>query len=350
MRDSTRGRRDPGTGERDDPPRIDAGFLSRAGRRAVDGHEANLSIRAAWLQFVGGHSQSEISGMLGLSRVKVNRLIAEAQREGRVKVFIDGGADRCIALERELASGFGLDGCDVVPNVSAQDPPLDVLGPAGARLLVRVAEDPGVTLVGIGTGRTLSAVARSLPEIPRADLDFVSLLGTFRRSGEVDVHDVVHVLASRIGGRCFALPLPFVVDTAEARDLLLSQAFVRRILESIARTTVKLVGVGSVTPAAHLVDIGMLTASELAEVAALGAVAEVAGQFFDAQGAPVATPLDARFVGLSTQDLGAGRTVVVAGGGDKVAALHAALRAGFCDHLVTDEWTAERVLERSAGL
>lgn len=323
---------------------IEPGFLSRFGKRTPDSHETDMSVRAAWLQFVGGHSQSEISDMLGVSRVKVNRLIAEAQRDGRVKVFIDGSADSCIRLERELQDTFGLDGCDVAPNVSTMDPPLNVLGPAGARRLLRLTADPDVRLVGVGTGRTLSAVAQSLPLIARQDLDFVSVLGNLRRSGEIDVHDVVHQLASKVTGRCFTLPLPFVVESGEVLETLLAQAFLQPVLERVASANVSLLGVGSVEPIAHLVEIGMLTADELAGIAALGAVAEVAGKFFDAEGVQVHTELDDRFVAPALDDLKRGHTIIVAGSGYKVAALRAVLLAGVCNHLVVDEWTAEQVL------
>jgi len=317
----------------------------KAGQARED-HETNLAVRAAWLQFVGGHSQGEISDLLALSRTKVNRLIAQAQREGRVKVFIEGSAESCLMLERDLCSMFALESCDVVPNVSTMDPPFDVLGVAGARYLMRLADDGEVKLVGVGTGRTLSAMAEYVPQISRSDLDFVSLLGTFRRSTAVDPYDVVHLLAAKVSGRCFALPVPFVVDSPETKDVLLSQTFIRPIVEMQAEATVKIVGVGSISPAAHIVEIGMLTREEMAELKKSGAAAEAAGQFFDSDGRQIVSRISDRMIGHSAEDLRCGRTIVIAGGSAKTRAIAAALRAGFCTHLIIDEWTAGQIVLR----
>ena len=62
--------------------------------------ELGLATRAAWLSFVGRYTQEEIAQRLGVSRVKVNRLIALAQRAGRVHVFVEGTAAECVAAHR----------------------------------------------------------------------------------------------------------------------------------------------------------------------------------------------------------------------------------------------------------
>ena len=54
--------------------------------------ELSLATRAAWLSYVGKHTQEEIAGRLGVSRIKVNRLIGQAVRAGLVHVFVEGTA------------------------------------------------------------------------------------------------------------------------------------------------------------------------------------------------------------------------------------------------------------------
>ena len=70
--------------------------------------ELSLATRAAWLSYVGGYTQEEIAGRLGVSRIKVNRLIAQAVRAGLVHVFVEGTAAECIALEEAIAARWGL--------------------------------------------------------------------------------------------------------------------------------------------------------------------------------------------------------------------------------------------------
>ena len=56
-------------------------FNNRSGReRRVSDAELSLATRAAWLSYVGGLTQEEIASRLSVSRVKVARLVAAAQR------------------------------------------------------------------------------------------------------------------------------------------------------------------------------------------------------------------------------------------------------------------------------
>ena len=81
------------------------------------GNDRGLAARAAWLSFIGGYTQEEIAQRLGLSRVKINRLIAEATEAGLVRVFVEGTAAECVALEDRIAAHWKLDFCSVSPTV-----------------------------------------------------------------------------------------------------------------------------------------------------------------------------------------------------------------------------------------
>ena len=66
------------------------------------------------------------------------------------------------------------------------------------------------------------------------------------------------------------------------------------------------------------------TAEQVAEVEALGAVAQLNQRFLDAEGQPVVTPLDDLVVGVTLKQLkNARRRVVIAGGPSKCAAITA---------------------------
>ena len=47
------------------------------------------TVRAAWLYHVAGNTQEQTADLLGTSRVKVNRLLAEAREAGIVKISIE---------------------------------------------------------------------------------------------------------------------------------------------------------------------------------------------------------------------------------------------------------------------
>ncbi len=76
----------------------------------MQGNDRSLAARAAWLSFIGGYTQEEIAQRLGLSRVKINRLIAEATEAGLVRVFVEGNDGRVRGARgsdrRALEPGF----------------------------------------------------------------------------------------------------------------------------------------------------------------------------------------------------------------------------------------------------
>lgn len=118
------------------------------------GPEENLGTRAAWLHYVGGMTQAALAKRLGVPSVKAHRLIARAAAEGQVKVTIDGDMIECVELENRLATRFGLDICEVSPDLDEQGIPLRALSMAAAGFLRREIERGDVDVIGLGHGHT----------------------------------------------------------------------------------------------------------------------------------------------------------------------------------------------------
>ena len=68
-------------------------------------------------------------------------------------------------------------------------------------------------------------------------------------------------------------------------------------------------------------------------------------RFFDADGAPVISPLNDRVIGMELEQLRkVKRSVGIAGGQRKVAAIRGAVRGGYINVLITDLLTAEALV------
>ncbi len=59
-------------------------------------------VRAAWLYHVAGNTQEQTADLLGISRVKVNRLLAEARESGIVKMSIEHRFARMAEVEENI--------------------------------------------------------------------------------------------------------------------------------------------------------------------------------------------------------------------------------------------------------
>jgi len=309
----------------------------------------SLALRAAWLHFVGGMTQSAVAKRLGLPSVKAHRLIAKAVADGAVKVSIDGDITECIDLENRLADMYSLDYCEVAPDIGEEGLPLMVLSHAGADFLRREIEHGDHEVIGIGHGRTLSAAVSYMPCVAASNVRFVSLLGGLTRNFAANPHDVMHRIAEKTGMPAYVMPVPFFANTAEDREVLLAQRGVTTVFDMGCRAELKIVGIGTVDAQAQLVTSGMIELSEVEEIANLGGVGEMLGHFFDANGQRLETALTARTIAASVENADMSRIIGLAGGISKADAIRAVLKSGRLYGLITDERTARALIRQPDG-
>lgn len=307
--------------------------------------EESLAVRAAWLHYAGGLTQADVAKRLGITGVKAHRLIARATEAGLVKVRIDGPIAELVALEERLARRFGLDYCEIVPDLTEDAPPYRALGLAGAAYIQRMIEARPNGVIGVGHGRTLAAAVRELPHLDAADLRFVSLLGGLTRNYAANPHDVIHRLAEKTGAQAYVMPVPFFANTVEDREVLLSQRGVSDVFRLAASADLMLVGIGTTEPHAQLVSSRMVEMPEITEVRGEGGVGEILGHFFDQTGRAIKTSLTQRTLSLRLDQLQGRRIVAIAGGTEKTCAIRSVLMSGLLGGLITEERTAIALVE-----
>lgn len=311
--------------------------------------DRNLAARAAWLSYIGGHTQEEIARRLGVSRIKINRLIAEAAEAGLVRVFVEGTAAECVSLEDRIAKQWGLEFCSVSPTVDDGPLPLRTLSAAGAHYLHGVLERGEASLIGIGHGRTLAEMVQYLPRIARPNARFVSLLGSLTRHAAANPFDVIHRLTEITGAESYFMPAPFFADSVADKRVLLAQKSLQDVF-ALARTAqLHIVGIGEIGPKAHMVATGMITDGEHRELRRAGAVGEVLGRFVDSDGRPVAAEINERAVAIRLEEIKGRQVVAVAGGKGKARAIMAVLESRVITGLITDETTAKAIVELVDG-
>jgi DNA-binding transcriptional regulator LsrR (DeoR family) len=135
------------------------------------------------------------------------------------------------------------------------------------------------------------------------------------------------------------------------RDALLADPQISDTLALAAQADMAMVGIGRPTPGSVVMDAGILTDEELAELEAMGAVGDIALRFFDAHGQTVQHEICDRIIGLDLDQIKRiPRVMGVAGGDEKFEVIRAALRGKLINVLVTDDRTARRLLEEPVEL
>lgn len=303
--------------------------------------------RIAWHYHFGDRTQEEIARLLHISRTRVARGLARAREEGIVQVQVFHPVLNCLRIEQELKARFDLHDAMVVPSQTSGDV-RDIIGKAGAEYLARILRDGD--LLGTAWGTTVHAVARHLSRRQLPNLSIVLLLGGLSSvTPDMDAFDLARTMAGKCGGRCFYLHVPAIVDSSEIREAIISDASVRNALDLARSVSKAILGIGDTTNEAAMLRAGFLDVVKMAELRARGAVGDILGRFFDAQGVPVQSDLNDRTIGLGLDDVKRIPTkIAVSGGHRKVRPILGAIRGGYVDILITDEETAQAILRLQA--
>lgn len=316
----------------------------------VDIELQELLAEVASLYYEEELTQSEIGARLGLSRVKVYRLLKQARDEQVVTILIDWPIKRNSHLERTLCDTFGLTDALVMQSLSADESvTLHQVGQLAARYLEQVLQDGQVMTVCLGrsTYETINAIRPGF----RARVRVVPAQGSMPFAmREMDSGALARKLAQKLGGELWDLSAPAMADSEEAAAVLRSQRDIKRALQAAQDADIALLGVGNLSPAqTGFVKGAFLTADDLARLRASGAVGDIAGRIFTGDGRLHSTGHDGRVIGIGFEDLRRiPRTVVVALGVEKGPAILGALRTGIVKVLCTDSTTAEAVLALAA--
>ncbi|WEK51432.1 MAG: sugar-binding transcriptional regulator [Candidatus Kaistia colombiensis] len=301
--------------------------------------------RAGWLYFIAGNTQDAIAKKLNVSRPTAQRLVSLALSERLITFRLDHPIAACMELEARLTERYGLHHCQIVPADPTADSSVVGIAEASASFLEQRLRGAEPIVVAIGTGRTLRAAVEQIPRLACPQHRLVSLVGHISMEGSASFFDVLARLSDLVQAPHYPMPLPVVMPSRDERDQMLRLAPVRRLRELAAAADVSLVGIGRMDEHAPLYVDGFISKPELAEMRRLGAVGEVTGWAFDAQGRILVGGTNERLTSVP-RDVPATRLVVgVAMGTGKVLAIHGALRGRIINGLITNETTAKTLLD-----
>jgi DNA-binding transcriptional regulator LsrR (DeoR family) len=311
--------------------------------------ELRLMTRVARLYHEGGARQPEIAERLGLSQPKVSRLLRQAQDIGIVRISVGVPTGAYPNLEERLESRYELREAVVIDaDADGEAGLLRGLGSAAAYFLETTLRSRDIVGISSWSATLLATVDAMHPVLSAQGTRVVQILGGVGSpTAEVHAAHLTRRLAELIRGEAMFLPAPGVVGSSASRRVLLEDPFVRAATGLFDKVTVALVGIGSVEPSGLLASSGnVFSSQELETVRALRGVGDICLRFFDETGGKVVTPLDKRVIGMDLDQLRrVPRSVGVAAGERKVAAIRGALSGRYINCLITDRSTAERLLD-----
>jgi DNA-binding transcriptional regulator LsrR (DeoR family) len=288
-------------------------------------------------------SQEQIARELGLSRSTVSRLLAQARRDGivRIEIVPPPGDD---GLATRLAERLGLRAVRIAAGRADPAAPGPILAGAVDELLATTGLREGDALV-VSWGRAVHSVGQCRLTPRQGVLIAPAIGGTSMDAAWFQPNEIARQWAATLGGTPRYLHAPAVVSRGLKRSLLADRT-VGASLELWARADVVLVGIGTWPKQ----DPSLMPASLPRDDPAFDvAVGDVVARLYAEDGSLIPYRDESQLLAIAPDRLREIPWVVGIGAGvEKVAAIVGAARARLITCLVTDTITA-RALEARLG-
>lgn len=305
---------------------------------------------AASMYYLQDIKMATIASRLHMSRSTVSRLLKEARDSGLVTITLRPSPSKAPEVSQRISQTFGVDAYVVpVNDYASTQERLDQVSIATARVVTSWFDSDMV--LGIAWGTTLSAIAKHLTKKPTRGSIVVQLNGAAnnRTSGVDYVGNLISLFGEAFDARVQLFPVPAFFDYATTRQAMWHERSVARVLDVQRKADIALFSIGALTGnvPSHVYSAGYLEADDIELLQAEGIVGDVCTVFLRADGTYEDLSLNERATGPTPAELkSVPRRVCAVAGDNKVIPLLAALRAGVITHLILDEQTAGRLVER----
>ncbi len=304
----------------------------------------NAVIQVAWMYYQDGMNQKDIAARLDISRATVVNYLAEAREKGFIRITLAASAFTTHRLSVAVCDRFGLTAAHVIPDEGLDAEAVFSRVVRGAADWLPGLLNPGDRL-GVAWGRTVHALAEAVEPQSVDTLSVLQLMGSMATPYGFTAEACSTRLAERLGAQCYNLHAPAILSRATLAQDLRDEPIIRAQLERLLTVNKVLFSVGTNAPDSHIVSSGLASLADLDLYNAKGAVGVLCGRFIDANGLPIAGPMEDRMIGVPLSQLsGLDMGLLVTPGHDKIAATRAAIAGGYVTHLATALTVAEALL------
>lgn len=297
-----------------------------------------LTADIAMLYYKKNYTQQQIADMMNLSRQTVSKILNDAVKNNVVDIIIHNPEADCMDLENKICEKYNIKKAVVLSAESDNELYRSITAVNGAvDYLLPLLKD-GDKKIGISWGRTIEALINEFPDINTTGNIVFPLFGatdtdkTYFSSNEL-ARNFSRKLSSDVKYAWF----PYLTASDEDEYYVKKTSCYRETKELWDNIDIAIIGIGNKS----VFDLFSKTfgiQEQTKEVAG-----DIATHFFNKDG-----EFDFMYghnLCATVENIkGAKDTIAVVCGDDKILAIDSALKTGVIDVLITDEYTAKRVL------
>lgn len=310
--------------------------------KRLSDEKLQLLVKVATYYYKDGLTQNEISEKLNISRSNISRLLDLALSSGIVSIQINDPFAKENDFLNWFKNRFDLLSISLIDtNDDSYTSTENIVDALVEELQASVKK--GAT-VSVMAGLTINTISRYMKPIKQTDITYVPMVGGFGSKANWQANLNARNFGERTQSKYLQLNAPYIVQSKEAYDVLISEPEIKEVLNSAKSSSVAIVGIGQMQRNSTLVSSGLLSKEELKELHDKGAVGSIGTAFIDAKGNELSFSKGDRTIGIDSKELKKiPRVIGVAFGKHKKEAITAALIGKWIDILITDKDTAKAI-------
>ncbi len=310
--------------------------------------DKRLLVEIAHMYYDDGAKQEEVAAKFNISRSLVSKYLSRAKSLGLVEIIVhDEQLHPYRDLENKLKRLFSLREVICVQSVDSGEQLKKRIASAASKYFARMIKQD--SLVGVSAGTTVQEVAQCFsPALQLPKATFVPMVGGLGiQHTDIQANVICDIFAKQCGGIQQGLHAPIMVDSKEARKVFMEQSFIKEVFNKAKKADIALVGIGGLPVYSTMTKAYMSNFSiqefdlNLPEI-----VGDICYNFIDDNGETIDCEWNKHVLNIGIEELKKIPTVIgVAGGKDKLRAIHSALKGQLINVLITDADTVKAILE-----
>lgn len=299
-------------------------------------YEETLMFKTAWYYYIDNMTQQRISEVLGISRMRVVKLLSKARNNGIIQFKVREDSATRMQMENKLAEIYELKDTFIVPSSPSEVSINENIARAAAMYINNRLDEN--TFINMGYGDTPSRILNNLATMVEHPISVVSMTGGVS-------YYLPNNMSTIFNAKLYLIPSPLLVSSKEVVDAIKNETSVNEISRMVQLSSLSVIGIGSIGDNATVIKSGILSKNDFLYLKMKGAVGDILCHFIDKDGNLVESNIEDRLVSTPLHTLRNLKNVIgVAAGNDKVEAIKAVLKGGYIDILITDESTALQLL------
>lgn len=309
--------------------------------------DRNSLVMIAKLYYIGNLSQEKIAQMMGLSRLKVSRLLKICREKRIVEFSFNANPLHREDMAHTIKNAYNLKDVIIVKSDTSVEKTKAAIGEAALQYFTQKVQDN--MSIGISWGTTIHYFLQRLSSMKdRSGCKVIQLTGgMYIPEINIDGREQVRVFASKLNASWHLMQTPLVVQNVMTKQLLMEEPEIQRHFALFNEIDIAMVGLGSALPEKSVTYMAnYITLEESKQLAASGAVADICGNRLTADGQAANCCLSNRVLAIEPSTLAKIPLVIGLGeGAEKAATIVAGMRGGILKALIIDELAAIAVLK-----